>query len=244
MTFTINFTSLMTEIPIKKYVIIVAGGNGTRMNSAIPKQFMKLDGKPVLMHTISKFNECGLETEIIVALPAQQIENWNQLCQEYKFNLPIKIVEGGDTRYDSVKSALQLITEQGLVAVHDAVRPLVSTKTILAVFRNAEMYGNAVPAIPLNDSIRKIESGKNMAVDRSRYCIIQTPQCFTTIMLKKAYQKEYKATFTDDASIVEACGEQVHLIDGTTENIKITNPQDLILAETIMKIVPSVAAVK
>jgi 2-C-methyl-D-erythritol 4-phosphate cytidylyltransferase len=244
LAFTFNFAFLMTDIPIKKYVIIVAGGNGTRMNAAVPKQFMKLDGKPVLMHTITKFSECGLDLEIIVALPAAQIDYWNQLCQEYKFNTTIKITEGGNTRYDSVKSALQLISEQGLVAVHDAVRPLVSTKTILAVFRNAEMYGNAVPAIPLNDSIRKIESGKSMAVDRSRYCIIQTPQCFTTTILKKAYQKEYKSIFTDDASIVEACGEQVHLIDGTTENIKITNPQDLILAETMIKIVPPITAVK
>lgn len=196
----------MTDIPVKKYVIIVAGGNGTRMNSAVPKQFMKLDGKPVLMHTINKFSECGLDPEIIVALPSSQIDNWNQLCLEYKFSTTIKIAEGGETRYESVKNALQLIVEPGLVAVHDAVRPLVSTKTILAVFRDAEMYGNAVPAIPLNDSIRKIESGKSMAVDRSRYCIIQTPQCFKSNILKKAYQKEYKATFTDDASIVEACG--------------------------------------
>lgn len=233
----------MTEVSVKKYVVIVAGGNGTRMNSAVPKQFMKLDGRPVLMHTITKFSECGLDPEIIVALPSSQIDYWNQLCQEYKFNTPIKIVEGGETRYDSVKNALQHITEPGLIAVHDAVRPLVSTKTILAVYRHAEMYGNAVPAIPLNDSIRKIESGKNMAVDRSRYCVIQTPQCFSSAILKKAYQKEYKSTFTDDASIVESCGEQVHLIDGTPENIKITNPQDLILAETIMKIKP-VAVVK
>ncbi|MCC6690603.1 MAG: 2-C-methyl-D-erythritol 4-phosphate cytidylyltransferase [Bacteroidia bacterium] len=226
----------MTEITVKKYVVIVAGGIGTRMNSTIPKQFMKLNGKPVLMHTITKFFDCGLNPEIIIALPPSQSENWQQLCTEHKFTTPVKITEGGETRYDSVKKALQLIVEPGLVAIHDAVRPLVNTKTILAAFRDAEMYGNAVPAVPLNDSIRKIESGKSMAVDRSRYCVIQTPQCFRTEKLKKAYQKEYKTTFTDDASIVEASGEQIHLIDGTPENIKITNPQDLIVAEAIIKL--------
>lgn len=231
----------MTEISIKKYVIIVAGGNGTRMNSVVPKQFIKLDGKPVLMHTINKFSECGLELEVIVALPSSQLYYWKQLCLEYKFNTPIKISEGGETRYESVKNALQLIVEPGLIAVHDAVRPLVSTKTILAVYHTAEMYGNAVPAIPLNDSIRKIESGKSMSVDRSRYCVIQTPQCFSSNILKKAYQKEYKPTFTDDASVAEAFVEQIHLIDGTIENIKITTPQDLILAEAIVKTKPAEA---
>jgi len=228
----------MTLDQQKKYAIIVGGGIGTRMNSSTPKQFMKLNGKPVLMHSITKFNECGLNLEIIVVLPSQQINSWHQLCKEHNFTIPITIVEGGDTRYDSVKNSLHHVVEAGLVAVHDAVRPLVNVKTILAAYRDAEMYGNAVPAIPLNDSIRKIESGKSIAVDRSRYCVIQTPQCFQVATLKKAYQKEYKPTFTDDASIVEACGEQIHLIDGTLENIKITNPQDLVVAETILKITP------
>lgn len=225
----------MTDAILKKYAIIVAGGNGARMNSAIPKQFMKLDGKPVLMHTINCFNECGLDLELIVALPADQLNHWKELCSEYKFTIPIKISEGGETRFVSVKNALELVSQNGLVSVHDAVRPLINTKTILAAYRDAEMYGNAVPAIPLNDSIRKIESGKSIAVDRSRYCIIQTPQCFQTSILKKAYQMEYKTTFTDDATVVEALGEQIHLMDGTTENIKITNPQDLLIAEAILK---------
>jgi len=227
------------DLPLKKYVIIVAGGSGTRMQSVVPKQFIKLDGKPVLIHSISRFSECGLDPEIIIALPADQFTVWEEIAKENKLSTPVKIIEGGETRYHSVKNALQLVTENGLVAVHDAVRPLVSTKTILAAFRDAEMYGNAVPAIPLNDSIRKIEDGKSMAVDRSRYCIIQTPQCFKTSILKKAYQKEYKLTFTDDASVVEASGVQIHLIDGTPENIKITNPQDLIVAEAILKMKPA-----
>jgi 2-C-methyl-D-erythritol 4-phosphate cytidylyltransferase len=220
---------------MRAFVIIVAGGNGTRMNSSVPKQFMNLEGRPVLMRSITKFHECGLQPEIIVALPDDQTNRWLTLCEEHHFTIPLKIAEGGKTRYHSVKNALQLIEGSGLVAVHDAVRPLVSTITILASFREAEMYGNAVPAIPLKDSIRKIESGKNRSVDRSRYCIIQTPQCFNVDILKKAYAKEYKSTFTDDASVLEALGEQIHLIDGTAENIKITNPQDLIAAEAILK---------
>lgn len=225
----------MTEKILKKYAIIVAGGMGTRMNSLIPKQFMKLNGKPVLMHTIEKFSESGLNSEIIIALPIDQIENWNNLCAENKFAVAHTIVEGGETRYQSVKNCLEKISEDGLVAIHDAVRPLVNNKTILAAYKAAEMYGNAVPAIPLNDSIRKIESGQNIAVDRSRYCIIQTPQCFTTSVIKKAYKKEFKNTFTDDASVVEAIGEQIKLIDGSPDNIKITNPRDIAVAEAILK---------
>jgi len=220
---------------MRHYVIIVAGGSGTRMNSAIPKQFMKLGGKPVLMHSILKFYDSGLAPEIIVALPSGQNESWADLCREFGFTVPIRIAEGGETRYQSVKNALRLIQEPGLVAIHDAVRPLVSTKTIQAAFRDAEMYGNAVPAIPLSDSIRKIESGKSISVDRTRYCIIQTPQCFKTELLKKAYQREYQPTFTDDASVLESMGEPIHLIDGTQENIKITTPQDLVVAEVLLK---------
>lgn len=226
----------MTEKVLKKYTIIVAGGMGTRMNSLIPKQFMKLNGKPVLMHTIEKFAESGTNPEIIVALPVDQIENWKALCVDNKFAINHIVVEGGETRYHSVKNCLEKITEEGLVAVHDAVRPLVSSKTIMSAYKAAEMYGNAVPAIPLNDSIRKIESGQNIAVDRSRYCIIQTPQCFTVSLIKKAYKKEYKNTFTDDASVVETLGEQIRLIDGSPDNIKITNPRDIAIAEAILKI--------
>ena len=232
----------MTEKILKKYAIIVAGGSGTRMNSPVPKQFLKLNGLPVLMHTINKFSDLNLGIEIIVVLPNQLIPEWQELCKEFNFNTIVKITEGGETRFSSVKNGLALIKEEGIVAVHDAVRPLVNQKTILAAFRDAEMYGNAVPAIPLNDSIRQIESAKSIAVDRARYCIIQTPQCFTTVIIKKAYLKEYKFNFTDDATVVEATGEKIHLIDGTSDNIKITTPQDLAVAEALMKFKPLVAA--
>ncbi|MEO6883776.1 MAG: 2-C-methyl-D-erythritol 4-phosphate cytidylyltransferase [Bacteroidia bacterium] len=222
-------------LPTKRYSIIVAGGSGIRMNNAIPKQFLKLDGKPVLMHTINKFVEADPNTEIILVLPKSQMEYWEKLCIEHSFTIPLQIAENGETRFHSVKNGLALIQEQGYVAVHDAVRPLVSIKTIITTFKAAEMYGNAVPAVPLNDSIRQIESTRSIAVDRSRYCIIQTPQCFQTDIIKKAYEQEYKYTFTDDATVVESVGEKIHLIDGNPENIKITRPKDLLIAEVLLK---------
>ncbi len=233
----------MTDIPGKKYAIIVAGGNGTRANTPVPKQFMKLDGKPVLMHTISKFADAGINIEIILVLSKEHHQYWNELCREYNFNTDVKIAEGGENRFESVKNGLAMVGDDGIVAVHDAARPLVSTKTIVTAFKAAEMYGNAVPAIPLTDSIRQIDSTKSMAVDRTRYCIIQTPQCFQVGILKKAYSvAEYKIHFTDDASVVEGSGEKIHLVDGNPDNIKITTPRDFILAEALLKYRPVVTS--
>jgi len=232
----------MTEKILNKYVIIVAGGSGMRMNSPVPKQFLKLNGLPVLMHTINKFSDLNLGIEIIVVLPNQLISEWQELCKEFNFSTSVKIAEGGETRFHSVKNGLAMIKEEGIVAIHDAVRPLVNPKTIISAYKAAEMYSNAVPAIPLNDSIRQIESAKSISVDRARYCIIQTPQCFSTNSIKKAYLKEYKFNFTDDATVVEATGEKIHLIDGTSDNIKITTPQDLAVAEALMKFKPLVPA--
>jgi 2-C-methyl-D-erythritol 4-phosphate cytidylyltransferase len=233
----------MTDIPLKKYAIIVAGGNGTRANTPVPKQFMKLDGKPVIMHAITKFAEAGINIEIIVVLNKNQTEYWNELCKENNFNTEVKIAEGGENRFESVKNGLAFVNEEGIVAIHDAARPLVSTKTIVTAFKAAEMYGNAVPAIPLTDSIRQIDSSKSIAVDRTRYCIIQTPQCFQTGILKKAYSTaEYKIHFTDDASVVEASGEKIHLVDGNPDNIKITTPRDFVIAEALIKYRPIVTS--
>lgn len=234
----------MTDIPLKKYAIIVAGGSGTRANTPVPKQFMKLDGKPVIMHTITKFAEAGLNIEIIVVLNKILIPQWQELCKEHNFNTEVKIVEGGENRFESVKNGLTLITdEEGIVAVHDAARPLVSAKTIVTSYKAAEMYGNAIPAIPLTDSIRQIDSTKSIALDRTRYCIIQTPQCFLASILKKAYSiAEYKIHFTDDASVVEASGEKIHLVDGNPDNIKITTPRDFVIAEALTKYKPVVTS--
>ena len=170
----------MTDTPLKKYAIIVAGGSGTRMNTPIPKQFLNLDNKPVVMHSIMRFAETNMNIEIILVLNKERISFWHELCKEHNFSMKIKIAEGGENRFASVKNGLAMIEDDGIVAVHDAVRPLVSTKTIFTAFKSAEMYGNAVPAIPFNDSIRQIDSTKSIALDRTRYCIIQTPQCFQT----------------------------------------------------------------
>lgn len=225
----------MTEIPHKRYVIIVAGGNGNRMNTPVPKQFLKLDGKPIVMHTITKFLETDPSIEVILVIAQEHQATWETLCHEYMFNKPVKIANSGESRFQSVKNGLQYVTELSIVGVHDAVRPLVSSKTIIAAYKAAEMYGSAIPAVPINDSIRQIESTRNIALDRSRYCAIQTPQCFRSDILKKAYEQDYKYTFTDDATVVEAMGEQIRLVDGNTENLKITGPKDLIVAEALMK---------
>ncbi len=213
----------------------MGGGSGTRMNTPVPKQFMLLDGKPVLMHSISKFAEADPEIEIVVVLRQDQIDFWKQLCSEYNFQIPHALTTGGETRFHSVKKGLALVTEEGIVGVHDSARPLVSIKTIQTAFKTTEMYGNAVPAIPITDSIRQIDSGLSIAVDRTKYCATQTPQCFLTKILKKGYEQEYKYTFTDDASIVEAIGEKIHLIDGNSDNIKVTTPKDLIIADALLK---------
>ena len=219
---------------MKKYAIIVGGGSGTRMNTPIPKQFMLLDGKPVLMHTIGKFIDADPSIDIIVVLRSDQYEFWKELCVKNDFILPHQLAESGETRFHSVKNGLQLINEPGLVSIHDAARPLVSIKTIQTAYKAAEMYGNAVPAIPMQDSIRQIDSGLSIAVDRTKYCSIQTPQCFQTEIILKAYEHDYKFTFTDDASVVEAIGVKIHLIDGNPDNIKITTPKDLLIAEALL----------
>lgn len=223
---------------MKHYAIIVAGGIGSRMNNPVPKQFLKLNGRPVLMHTLTRFSESEMKPELILVLHKDQQEAWNKLCLEHNFQIPHILATGGDTRFQSVRNGLKKITEPGIVAVHDAARPLVHVKTINTAFKAAAMYGNAVPAIPLSDSIRKVDPTASVAVDRTKYCVVQTPQCFNAETLKKAYSKEYKITFTDDASVVESLGETIHLIDGTPDNIKITSPMDLAIAEALIAFRP------
>ncbi|HTB07127.1 MAG TPA: 2-C-methyl-D-erythritol 4-phosphate cytidylyltransferase [Bacteroidia bacterium] len=226
----------MTEVAHKRYVIIVGGGNGARMNTPVPKQFLKLDGKPIIMHSINKFVDTIPDICVILVLPAEHLKFWEAMCDEYGFHKHVKVALSGETRFHSVKAGLEFVTEENaVIGVHDAVRPLVTSKTILAAYKAAEMYGNAIPAIPINDSIRQIESTRNIAVDRSRYCATQTPQCFRADILKKAYTHDYHYTYTDDAMVVEAMGEAIRLVDGNPENIKITGPKDLIIAEALMK---------
>lgn len=208
------------------------------MNSPVPKQFLKLNGKPVVMHTISRFSDSEIRPDIILVLQKEQHEIWKQLCLEHNFTVPHQLAEAGETRYHSVKNGLNWVKEDGIVGVHDAVRPLVHAKTIVTAFKSAEMYGNAIPAVPLSDSIRQIDSTKSIAVDRTKYCTVQTPQCFQAAILKKAYTKDYKPTFTDDASVVESLGEKIHLVDGSPDNIKITSPMDLTIAEALLSFHP------
>lgn len=206
------------------------------MQLPIPKQFIKLDGKPVLLHSINAFHNYNPEIKIILVLPADQFETWEKIAQEYNVTIPVQVTAGGETRFESVRNGLSLIQDdEALVGIHDAVRPLVSQKTISGAFKSAERYGSGIPAVPMSDSIRQIESKRSVAVDRSRYCVVQTPQCFQLKILAKAYMQEYRYTFTDDASVVEADGNEVHLVDGNVDNFKLTTRTDLIVAEALLK---------
>jgi len=220
---------------LHKYIIIVAGGTGTRMNNAVPKQFIELNGKPVLMHTIAKFFQAIADITIIVVLADQLKDEWKILCKKNNFTIPHTLTDGGETRYQSVKNGLALVPENCIVGVHDAARPLINEQLIINLFETAEQKGNACPAIPITETIREVVNGNNKSVDRTNYFIIQTPQCFQSSLLKKAFLQPYRSTFTDDASVLEAIGEKINLVEGNRENIKITTSQDLIIAEALMK---------
>lgn len=223
---------------MQKYIIIVAGGSGTRMNSDVPKQFILIDEKPVLMHTIEKFYHSFSGINIIVVLANQLVDEWKQLCEKYNFNIPHQLTNGGETRFHSVKNGLILVPENAVVGIHDAARPLVSIETIKKTFDAAEKSGNGIPCIPISESIREINGNQNKTVDRNKFVIVQTPQCFHSSLIKKAFLQEYNSLFTDDASVLEATGEKINLVEGNKENIKITTAQDLIVAEVLMKIKP------
>lgn len=219
---------------MQKSVIIVAGGSGKRMGTNVPKQFLLLKSKPVLMHTISCFYCYNNEIDIVVVLPKEHISVWQQLCVEHNFNIKHQIAEGGTERFYSVKNGLEKITHKGVVAIHDGVRPLVSKETIARSFNKASETGAAIPVMPVIETLRKIEGEKSIAVNRSEFVSVQTPQCFNIDLLKKAYQQEFTPLFTDDASVVEKFGHEVSLVEGNIENIKITTPQDLALAEYLL----------
>jgi 2-C-methyl-D-erythritol 4-phosphate cytidylyltransferase len=221
---------------MKKVVIIVAGGRGKRMKSDIPKQFLPIFGFPILMHTIKKFYRHDSSIKIIIVLPKTQIKTWKKLCRDYKFKLGHDIVKGGITRFHSVKNGVSKIRgKDWIVAIHDGVRPLVSLETIKRCFKKAASSGNAIPAIEIPESLRIIEKGRNFPADRGRYMLIQTPQIFQLKLLKEAFKQDYKTEFTDDAGVVESMGHKINLVDGNKENIKITTPSDLLVAESYLK---------
>lgn len=216
------------------YTIIVAGGKGERMQTELPKQFIPIADKPLLMHTINKFHQYDATMHLILVLPAIQIDYWQVLCQKHHFHIPHRIVSGGETRFHSVLNGLTTISGAGLVAIHDGVRPFVSIETISRCFEMAAEKGSAIPSVEIVDSIRVFDKNENKSVDRNSFCLIQTPQVFQIDLLKKAFKQAYSPSFTDDASVLEAMGERVYLVDGNRENIKITTPYDLELANSFL----------
>ncbi len=219
-----------------KYVIIAAGGIGARMKAPIPKQFLSLNDIPIIIHTINKFQIAISKIKIIVVLPKEQLVNWDSFCMENDFLFDHTVCEGGSNRFESIKNGLKHVHGPALVAIHDAVRPLVSLELIRNIYQYAEQNGNAVPAIPLDQSIRMVDGNKTKAMDRSLFRIIQTPQCFHSDLLLAAYAQDYQETFTDDASVVEQTGAIINLVEGEINNIKITTHQDMMLAETLVSI--------
>ena len=220
---------------MKKYVIVVAGGKGLRMGGEIPKQFIPVKGKPVLMRTLETFYACDPNIELIVVLPVEQRSYWEHLCAEYGFTLSHRIAAGGETRFHSVKNGLALVEEDGVVGVHDGVRPFVSAEVIANCYAQAATLQAVVPVTDVVETVRHLlPEGGSETVSRNDYKLVQTPQVFTVELLKRAYAQDYKPFFTDDASVVEALGQPVHLVSGNRENIKLTTPFDLKVAESLI----------
>lgn len=220
------------------YMIIVAGGHGTRMGSDIPKQFLKIDGKPILMRTLERFHEYDPEMHLIVVLPKEQQEYWHKLCEEYHFTIPHEIADGGETRFQSSKNGLALIPDdaEGLVGFHDGVRPFVSHDTIRRCIEMAEEEYTAIPVVPVTSTLRHIDPrGGGFNVDRSLYREVQTPQVFDITLARQAFNQPDRSQFTDDSSVIESLGCKVSIVEGNRENIKITTPFDLTIAEAIIR---------
>ncbi len=216
------------------YVVIVAGGTGKRMGAEIPKQFLELAGKPVLMHTIERFKTFNNAIEIITVLPENQLRYWVDLQEKYSFTVPHTLVKGGSHRFFSVRNGLKFVNIPGLVAIHDGVRPFVSIDTIKRCFETAEKLGNAIPSISPTESLRILTDEGSLPVNRLHVKQIQTPQVFNAALIKKAYLQDYNPEFTDDATVLEKTGEKINLIDGNRENIKITNPEDLLISTALL----------
>lgn len=217
------------------YAIIVAGGSGSRMKSAVPKQFLLLGGKPLIEHTIDAFLTAIPLIKIILVVPEDYLEKVNDLTGIIKRTESFTLTSGGATRFESVKNGLRLVPDDSIVFVHDGVRCLVSAALIKSCRAAATETGNAIPAIAPADSIRLEHAGGNASVDRARVRLIQTPQTFKSTLLKQAYAQDYRESFTDDASVLEAMGEKIRLVEGDPTNIKITLPFDLVIAEQILK---------
>lgn len=219
---------------MKKYVLIVAGGKGLRMGGEQPKQFLPLKGRPVLMHTLEQFYRSDVAMEIILVLPHEQQNYWKQLCEEHHFTIKHRVADGGESRFYSVKNGLSLIETPSIVGVHDGVRPFVSVDVINRCYELAVTKEAVVPVVDVVDTVRHITNNGSETVDRSAYKLVQTPQVFNADLLLKGYEQAYSSAFTDDASVVEAMGVKVALTPGNRENIKLTTPFDLKVAEALL----------
>ena len=217
-----------------EHALIVAGGKGTRIKSNLPKQFIELKGKPILLHTLEAFHRYSESINVILVLPEDDFETWKAIVKKYSFHNKITLQKGGDTRFQSVKRGLDKIEGNGLVAIHDGVRPLVSPDIIGASFRLAAVHKTAVAAVRLKESIRMTDQDNTKAMDRSKFRLVQTPQTFEVQLIKQAYKIKEEASLTDDASVAERAGHIISLFEGSYENIKITTAEDLIIAGALL----------
>jgi 2-C-methyl-D-erythritol 4-phosphate cytidylyltransferase len=218
------------------YVIIVAGGKGLRMGSDIPKQFLPIGGKPVLMRTLERFRAYDTDLKIILVLPEAQQDYWRQLCEQYHFDVKYELANGGQTRFHSVQNGLALIPDdaEGVVGVHDGVRPFPSIDVIRNCYTTARTAKAVIPVIPVVETVRQLENESSVTVPRDKYRLVQTPQTFDIQLLKAANRQPYNDGFTDDASVVESYGHDITLVEGNRENIKITTPYDIVVAEALV----------
>jgi len=220
----------------KKAVIIVAGGTGTRMQLKTAKQFLPIAGRPVILHTLDAFRDYDPEMQIIIVLFKDLFSDFHGLLKEYNYHLSYDLIEGGEERFHSVKNGLQKVkSDVELVAIHDAVRPLVSKSTIARTFEEASINGAAIPAVPVVDTIRELNENQSITLTRSKLRAVQTPQCFRVDLIKTAYDVDYSPVFTDDASVVEAKGKDISIVEGNRTNIKITTREDLLIAEALLR---------
>lgn len=220
-----------------RYAVILAAGEGRRMHSSLPKQFMELEGKPVLRYTLERFLEFDPQIRLIVVLPADRMEYWREYCHHTGFRPSMRLVTGGLTRFHSVQNALEYVPEDALVAVHDGVRPLLAADFLKELFDKAVRSRAVIPVLPLVESVRELQgAGHSRAVDRSRFVSVQTPQVFHADLLKRAYAQPYSPAFTDDATVVESLGIKISLCDGRRENLKITTPEDLVLVRSFISL--------
>jgi len=228
-------TKYLVFLIMKYYAIIVAGGSGNRMQTETPKQFLLLNNLPVLMHTVKAFALSDSQPKILIVLNQEQHNYWARLCEEFNFRIPHQVIAGGTERFHSVKNAIDSIEEESFVAIHDAVRPLISKTLIDSCFNKAVELGNVIAAVQSSDSVRMLRADKTSALKRNEIYLVQTPQTFSLPVLKEAYKQEFNNSFTDDASVVESIGYEINIIEGERNNIKITYPIDLELAELLLK---------